>query len=382
MTERMRDGVIKRGTTWSYVVREKDPTTGKTKPRWIGGFKTQKAAKEARDAARNAVHVGTYVAPQDLTVATYLDKWLEAHSVELKPSTASSYKAKINLYLKSAIGHEKVQELTPSRLSVVWKKIKENGGKGGKPVSVRTVEFSRAVMRRAMNDAVLDRVIMVNPVTGSKMPKRDGKPQHVTWTGAQLAEFLEAVGGSRWFPLWQLAAATGMRRGELCALRWQHVDLDAGVVSVEQSVTQIGQQRVTTTPKNHERRNIKIDPRTVAALRAWRKQQAAERLQWGPAYVDTEGLVFTWENGTPVLPDYVTKAFGKAQVGSGSPRLVLHGLRHSHATMLLRDGVPVHIVAKRLGHKDPSVTLNVYADVIPDDDESAVDVFSKAVWGA
>jgi integrase len=130
--------------------------------------------------------------------------------------------------------------LTPSRLSVVWKNIKESGGKGGKPVSVRTVEFSRAVMRRAMNDAVLDRVIMVNPVTGSKMPKRDGKPQHVTWTGAQLAEFLEAVGGSRWFPLWQLAAATGMRRGELCALRWHHVDLDAGVVSVEQSVTQIG----------------------------------------------------------------------------------------------------------------------------------------------
>jgi integrase len=102
--------------------------------------------------------------------------------------------------------------------------------------------------------------------------------------------------------------------------------------------------------------------------------------------------VFTWENGSPVQPDFVTKVWAKVQRAAGErlsaaelsplPRLTVHELRHSHATILLRAGVPVHIVAKRLGHKDPSVTLNVYADVIPDDDTSAVDVFSRAVWGA
>jgi integrase len=151
-----------------------------------------------------------------------------------------------------------------------------------------------------------------------------------------------------------------MRRGEACGLRWGDIDLDEGVVSVERSITQLRQQRVTTTPKNHERRKIKVDRRTVAVLRAWRKQQATERFQWGPAYVDAEGLVFTWENGAPVLPDCVTKAFGKAQTALGLPRLVVHGIRHSHATILLRGDrgkgveprpVPVHIVAKRLGHK-------------------------------
>ena len=217
-------------------------------------------------------------------------------------------------------------------------------------------------------------------------------PKHTTWTGAQLATFLEHVAKSRWAPLWELAAGTGMRRGELMALAWAHVDLDAGVLSVERSTTQLGQERVTTTPKNHERRAIALDAHLVATLRSWRKQQAAERLAWGPAYVDTGGLVFTWENGAPLLPDYVTKTFGKiqAEVNRGRavdeleplPRLTVHELRHTHATLLLRDGVPVHIVAKRLGHKDPSVTLNVYADVIPDDDTSAVDVFSRVVWGA
>ena len=135
-----------------------------------------------------------------------------------------------------------------------------------------------------------------------------------------------------------------------------------------------------------------MDPATVNVLRAWRARQAGERLAAGPAWADTEGLVFTWPDGRPIMPDYISKAFLRVQAAlnallaehgeAGLPRLTVHQLRHTHATMLLRDGVPVHIVAKRLGHKDPSVTLNTYADVIPDDDMSAVDVFSKAVWGA
>jgi integrase len=392
MSEKMRDGIIRRGNGYSYVVRERDPETGRSKPRWVSGFPTRKAAKEARDEARNSVNKGTYVAPQDLTVSAWLDRWMDGHEVELKPSTAKTYRDKIELYLKPTLGHEKVQALSPSRLSVVWRDLQDHGGMGGKPLARRTVEFARAVLRKAMEDAVVERVVPVNPVVGSKMQKRDGKPKHTTWTGAQLATFLEHAAGDRWFPLWELAAATGMRRGELTGLRWEHVGLDAGTIAVEESVTQLGQQRVTTSPKNHERRTIAIDPRTVATLRAWRTKQAAERLAWGPAYVDTAGVVFTWEDGRPVLPDYVTKQIDKVQRAVNAklveleqaplPRLVVHELRHTHATVLLRDGVPVHIVAKRLGHKDPSVTLNVYADVIPDDDTSAVDVFTKAVWGA
>ena len=102
----------------------------------------------------------------------------------------------------------------------------------------------------------------------------------------------------------------------------------------------------------------------------------------GQAPIDADPVVFTWENGTPVPPDYVSKAFIAAQAGAGLGRLKLHEARHTHATILLRDGTPVHIVAKRLGHRDPSVTLNVYADAVPDDDGRAVETFSRAVWGA
>jgi integrase len=284
--------------------------------------------------------------------------------------------------LRPAIGHERVQALSPSRLSVVFRDMHERGGKDGKPVSARTTEFARAVLRRAMNDAVVDRLIEVNPVIGSKTPKKDGKPQHVTWTGEQAQKFLEAAAGTRLGPLWHLALATGMRRGELMALTWRHVDLDAGIVSVELSTAQLGRELVTTTPMNHERRKVQLDARTLAVLRSWRKVQAEERLEWGSAYEDTEGTVFTQENGQRVSPNAVSKAFLRAQAGLGLLRITFHEMRHSHATILLRDRVPVHIVSRRIGHKDPSVTLNTYADVIPDDDTSAVDTFSKAVWGA
>lgn len=382
MTERMRHGIIKRGATYSYVVRERDPQTGKTRQRWVGGFPSRTAAKTARDAARHAVHRGTYVARRDLTLKAYLDRWVAGHEVELKPSTAKSYRDKIRLYLIPAIGHERVQSLSPSGLSVVFRDMHEHGGADGKPVSPRTVEFARAVLRRALKDAVVDRLIEVNPVVGSKTPKRDGKPKHNTWTGEQAQSFLEAIAGTRWAPLWQLALATGMRRGELMALTWQCVDLDAGIVSVEWSTADLGGGKlVTTTPKNHERRKVQLDRHTVAALRAWRRQQAEERLAWGAAYEDTEGMVFTRENGRRPSPNSISKAFLRARAACLKlPRITLHDTRHSHATILLRDGVPVHIVSRRLGHKDPSVTLNVYADVIPDDDMSAVEVFSRAVW--
>lgn len=378
----MRDGIIKRGTTYSYVVRERDPETGRSRPRWVGGFPTAKAAKAARDKARVNVSRGTYVAPANMTVAEWLDQWLSGHAVELKPSTVHAYRQKIDGYLKPAIGAERLQALSPRRLSAVFRTMSESGGMGGRPLSPRSVEYTRAILRKALNDAVVERVLEVNPVTGSKSPKSDGKPKHVTWTAEQQRAFLTALEGARWLVVWMLALATGMRRGELCGLTWADVDLDASMVAIERSSLQLHGERVTTTPKNHERRKVSLDPVTTATLKAWRKAQAAERLQWGPAYRDTLGLVFTWEDGSPVLPDYLTKEFAKVQAGLGLPRMTLHGTRHSHATTLLREGVPVHIVSKRLGHKDPSVTLNVYADAIPEDDDRAVQVFSRAVWGA
>ncbi len=125
-----------------------------------------------------------------------------------------------------------------------------------------------------------------------------------------------------------------------------------------------------------------LDDHVVSTLKGWRKRRLLERLALGQTSLDDEDLVFTWGDGRPVKPDHLTNLFPRLTTHLGLPRLRLHELRHTHATLLLREGVPVHVVARRLGHKDPSVTLNVYADAIPDDDGRAVSTFAKAVWGA
>ena len=189
------------------------------------------------------------MAPKNLTVGEYLDRWINAHEVELKPSTRQAYRANIDRYLKPTLGRERLQALSPSRLSLLFRHLYEHGGNGGKPLSPRTVEFARSVLRRALQDAVLDRHIEVNPVIGTKKP-RTVKPKHTTWTGQQVRAFLDSLDGDRWATLWELAVGTGMRRGELLALSWSDVDLDAGTVRVERSVIQIKLERIYGTPKN------------------------------------------------------------------------------------------------------------------------------------
>ena len=142
----MSNGSIRRhrqaGSIYYYVIQVLDPQTGRKKPKWVRGAPTRAATVAMRDKARASMHDGTWVTPQNLTVSDWLDRWMTAHEVELKPSTSSSYRAKIELYLKPSIGHERVQSLSPSRLSVVWRDLQSSGGKGGKALSRRTVEFA------------------------------------------------------------------------------------------------------------------------------------------------------------------------------------------------------------------------------------------------
>lgn len=390
MNERMRDGIVQRGSTWSYVVRVKDPATGLSKPRWVGGFVTRTAAKASRDGTRHAVNRGTYVAPQDLTLLAWLERWLEGHAVRLKPATEASYRGIVARYLAPGkpaadLGAERLQSLAPSRLSAVYRRLAESGGQKGKPLSRQTVVYLHSVIRKSLSDAVVERLLEVNPAAGAKLSKRglDDSREVTAWAAADLRGFLEhaVVARDRLYPLYVLVAHTGMRRGEALALRWSDIDLDAGTVRVRRAVVQIGTQLTYGLPKNHEQRHVKISARVVDSLRAWRKAQAAERLAWGPAYQPTD-LLFTWEDGRLVQPDYVTKAFVRLVATTGAPRLTFHGLRHTHATLLLRDRWPVHVVAKRLGHKDPTITLTVYAHAIPDDDVELAGAFDRAVYGA
>lgn len=369
----MKGGIIKRGSTWTYVVRVDDPATGTMKAKWVGGFRTRKEAAAARDADRHATNRGTYVARQAMTLGEWLTKWLDLHAVQVKPSTVASYRTIVRAYiLPYPIARTRVQALTPSAFSTHWIDVQATGGKGGKPLSARTVRYGHSIVRKALTDAVADRMIEINPAVGAKLPRVESAAgrEPDAWSPDALRAFLDATRDDRWSPLWMLMAYTGMRRGEALAMRWSDADLDAGELHIRRSMSDVdGRIVFNDAPKNGEWRTVAAPPAAVAALRSWRKAQAAEQLQAGPAWQETEpGLIFTTPTGAPVTPGTATKAFGKSVKATGAPALTLHGLRHTAATLLLRDGASVHLVAKMLGHKDPTVTLSVYSHAIPGDD--------------
>ena len=197
----LKDGVIRRGTSWSYVIRVTD-ASGASKPRWVGGFPSEAAAKAARDAARVAVARGEFVVRSGVTVSQYLDRWLEAHALEVKPKTHEDYRSLIATYVQPRIGTMRLQAVKPSTLSSLYRTLLAEGGRSGGPLSARTVGYVHAVLRKAFNDAVLtDQLIASNPAERAKRPRATAPVQvREVWDASQLMTFLAEVETHRLFP--------------------------------------------------------------------------------------------------------------------------------------------------------------------------------------
>ena len=173
---------------------------------------------------------------------------------------------------------------------------------------------------------------------------------------------------------------TGMRRGEILGLRWTDVDLDSARLSVRHAVVAVGYAVIQSTPKSHNARVIDLDAETVAQLRVHRNRQDEERGDWGADYQDHD-LVVAKENGEPIHPHTFSQSFERLLEKHGLRRIRLHDLRHTHATIALKAGVPVKVISERLGHESPAFTLKQYAHVIPGMQAEAARLVSRLVDG-
>jgi integrase len=387
---RLRDGVIKRGGSWSYVIRVPDPATGVTRPKWVGGFATEEAAKAARDESRIRARRGEFVNRSTSTVAGYLAEWVEAHAATVKPKTFAGYRHDIDHYIVPRIGRMRLQALRPAVISKLYRDLAEHGGRDGRPLSATTVSHIHRTLRKALADAMdVEQLLAANPAARSKRPRSSRSEPVQVWTVQQLGVFLDTARSHRLFAFFRLAAYTGARRGELLYLRWDATDLDTAEVTFGGSTAVVRGQRVEGTTKGGRSRTVSLDRDTVAVLREHRRQQAEERLAAGWAWNDNGGLVFVTRWGEPLYPDTVTGLMAKlinrhnpSGPAAALPHARLHDLRHLHATTLLLAGVPVHVVAARLGHADPAVTLRVYSHVLREHAAGVGDIFAQAVQGS
>jgi integrase len=371
----MRGSTRKRGSTWTaYWDLPGDLDTGKRRQKAKGGFKRQKDAEAFLATVIDTVNSGSYAEPSKQLLARYLvDEWLPAIKGTVRPLTHRRYEAIVRTYAKGRdIGAVPLRSLSGAHLNRLYGELEAAG------LSVATRRLVHAVLRRALNDAVRWDKLVRNPATSADPPSLP-RSRVQSWTARELRRFLEQVRDDRLFALWRLDATTGMRRGELLAPTWQALDLDGSRLRVDQQLVPTpgtcpvcgDQHSVTFGPPKSRRseRMIALDSETLDALRRHRETQFLERDLAGDAYVDHD-LVFCDELGGPIHPQRLTEWFAKLRKAAGIPTGSLHVLRHTYITLALTAGVPLHVVAARVGD-DPKTILATYAHLLPTSDAAA-----------
>jgi integrase len=308
-----------------------------------------------------------------VTLDEYLDEWFALARTRLEPSSWHNYATMARIYLRPELGSTPLAELTSRQLGLHYVRLLEDGGRGGRPLARRTVAYSHAILRKALNDAVTDGLLDANPAERAEVPRVDPRfddaPRRLrTWDADQVAHFLRHPRDRELHDLWRVALGTGMRRGELLGLRWEDVDLDVPQLRVAAALTSAGGQLRLKGTKTRKVRTLHLDDATAAVL--------ARQPRRAPAPYP---LVFTRHDGSPWRPELVTDRWRGQWPGLELPFVRLHDLRHTNATLLLQAGVPIKVVSERLGHSRVAMTLDVYAHVLPAMDRAAADAIGPLV---
>jgi integrase len=344
-------------------------------------FDTRTAARAwLRD--RTAETAAGRVTDREVTVGEFLVDWLGSLGMaQLEAATISWYRSAVHKHIIPVIGGVKLAKLTPVTVEAFLDGKAKSGrldGKGGLgPASVRRLAIT---LGKALTAAVRAGLLPANPVALAAKPKVPA--QDVTadvWTPEHVAMFLEATRTDRLAPMWRTATMTGLRLQELAGLGWRDVDLEAGVVSVRRARTQVDGEIIVKGPKTpSSRRTVDLDEGTVRVLGRWKVAQLEERMAAGPAW-ESGDWVFTDELGRPWRPDGIRYRLQKAVAAAGLPPTDVKGLRHAHATALLKAGVHHKVVQERLGHSSSRVTLDVYSAVLPGIQREAVDRLAEMI---
>jgi len=356
----------KETSRWYVVVDLGFGDDGRRKQKWHGGFRTRREAEAARAKLVTEINTGSYVVPGRTTFEEWVrTSWLPMTEPRVKPTTFHSYKRNLELHVVPVLGRKRLQQLTAPVLTGLYARLAQDS-EDGKGLSAKTISYIHSTLHKVLSDAV-DAGLLVKNVAATAKPPRPNRRATggiQAWDPDELAGFLHAVRGTRLAAIWRLSAMTGMRRGEVLGLRWCDVDLDRARLSVRQALVAVGYEVVHSTPKSHSARVIDLNAETVNQLRAHRRRQDEERVEWGADYQDRD-LVVAKENGEPIHPHTFSQSFERIVEKAGLPRIRLHDVRHTHATLALKAGVPVKVISERLGHESPAFTLKQYAHVIP-----------------
>ena len=312
------------------------------------------------------------------TVAELCREWLELAAPSFSPKTVETTRMYIEDPIIPLLGSLQVAKLTPSDLDRFYRQLLDVGRSRG-PYAPATIRRVHGIIRRALTQGVRWGWINHNPAIDAsppRVPMKELKPPDPAQVVRVFNLAREADPELATFIM--LAASSGARRGELLALRWRDIDLDRGRLSIERGIVRVDRDLIEQGTKTHQSRRISLDAGTVAALIA-HKLRMLERAESAAAVITPESFVFSnaVDGVSPWHPDSTSRAFRRISLQAGVMGIRLHDLRHYVATRLLAAGVDVRTVAGRLGHRNPSTTLNVYSHFVPEADQEAADALGR-----
>lgn len=361
----MRGSIRKRGKdSWTIIYDGPRHENGKRNQRWESVQGTKKDAEKILSERLNSVEHGTYVDPAIITLSQFLKDWLDHIKLHVAQTTYEGYAWIVRKYLVPALGRHKLQKLKAVQIQKYYDKSRSEG------VGAQTIIHNHRVLRRALSDAVKWQVIYTNPAMMVTPPKLT-KPE-INWLDPEIIPKIlgiarETTERTDYYIPVLLALATGMRRSEILALRWQDVDLTAGTISISCAVAACrgGEIVYKETKTDRSMRTISISPSVVEALKVHRKAQLQQDM-------DTE-LLCTQKNGNPILPSAFTHAVKKLLTKAGISGIRLHDFRHTQVALMRLAGADIKVISERLGHSNISTTMDIYGHAIPKLDREATE---------
>lgn len=331
-------------------------------------FDTKRDATRAFNEHKVKMDKGTQIMPSEYTFAQWLDYWYKDIILpQIEETTAYGYRGMIENYLKPQLGEIRLQKLTARDIQQYYTWLM-----GEKELSPNTVIKHHNLLTNTLNAAERQEYITKNPMRAVSPPKKRQREAKF-YTPEQLGILLDKAVGTRLeLPVF-ICAYLGLRRGELCGLRWSDVDLEHKTITIENTRTQAGKKEIEKGTKTASSTRTLYLPDTLCdMLKAAKENQQACRAEYKNAYDDNDYVV-VMEDGRPFRPNYLSELFGKFLADNDLPKIVLHELRHTFASLSNQAGIPAYNIGKALGHSTPATTQKIYTHLLDQTHTQAVE---------
>ena len=367
MTGSIRQRKTANGIRYQAVIENgTDLKTGK-RERIFRTFASKKEALMYLNECISDYNKGRYVHPSEITVEMLCEEWMNGHFLTIKENTKRGYRVNIYNHIIPGLGNIRVQKLSTRSIQEMVNDMIKNG------FSARTVKYVMTNLQQILEFAVSNDYIIKNPAKYVVLP-RQVKYKATAYTVEELKRMLKFAEGTRLETPLIIESFTGLRKGELLALRWQDVNFEKNTITVEQNLVRVDSETIFTTTKTESgERTIAIPSMLVDYLKGWKIRQARQRLKLGKDYYDN-GLIICRENGEPLNPNTFSVNFLNFLRRNGLKEIRFHDLRHTHATLLLVEyNANIKTVSDRLGHSRVQTTMDFYVGSTVTAQKEAVD---------